>query len=150
MALTGDFSRLQQLRQKLMTLSGGGFARQAATELANATQQQIIDGFNAKRDPYGRPWAPRRPIPDWVIRAFHPTNHPLMDKSGALIDTAKSKASGLKIRVTMKPYAKFHQDGTVQMVARKLVPDGMNLGPIWGNAYLRTCSTLARQLMGVA
>lgn len=150
MALTGDFSRLQEMRQRLGKMVNGGFAKQVATAFANQTQQNIIDGFNAKRDPYGKPWAPRRPLPDWVIRAFHPTNHPLLDKSGKMIDTAKSKAVGLKIRVSMKPYAKFHQDGTVKMVARKLVPDGANLGPIWGAAYLRVSANLARQLMGVA
>ena len=150
MALTGDFSRLREMRQRLAMLASGGYAKQAATAFANETQKLLVNGFAQKRDPYGRAWAPRRPVPDWVIRAFHPTNHPLLDKTGKMFDTAKSKAVGLKIRVSMKPYAKFHQDGTVKMVARKLVPDGTNLGPIWGNAYLRVSASLAHDLMGIA
>ena len=150
MALTGDFSRLRLMRDRLEMLAKGGFAKQAATAFANETQQQLVDGFAQKRDPYGRRWAPRKSAPDWAVRAFGLTNHPLMDKSGKLFDTAKSKAVGLKIRVTLQPYARFHQSGTSKMVARKIVPDGMSLGPIWGAAYLRVSENLARNLMGIA
>lgn len=149
MALTGDFARLELFRRRLQAIARGGAQRQLCTELANETHKLIIAGFVGKQDPYGRRWAPRRPTPAWVVRAFGPMNHPLLDKSGKMIDGFRVRATATGLRATTVSYAGFHQSGTRKMVARKLVPDSrMGMGPTWGNAYLRVAGIVGDRLLG--
>ena len=151
MALTGDFHRLARLRQQLEAISRGGLQKQCATAFANETVKLMVDEFNQQRDPYGKPWAPRKRPPDWAIRAFGlmQDDHRLLDKSGKMIDSLRAKplANG-NVKVTMRPYAQFHQTGTDKMVARKLVPDdAMDLGPIWGRAFNRVADDILRGML---
>lgn len=146
MAVSGDFMRLALLRDRLKHMAGGQARRDMLRALADETQRQIIAGFNAKRDPYGRAWAPRKPPPAWAARAFGlmQRSHPLLDDTGRMIDSMRSRPSGGAVLVTGLGYAEFHQEGTRLMVARRLLPAPvLGLGPTWGDAYLMVSRMVA-------
>lgn len=119
--------------------------------LANETQRQVVVGFAAKRDPYGRSWRPRKVPAAWAARAFGmmQDNHPLLDKTGKMIESIRTRPVGGSVVSTGLGYLGFHQEGTVNMVARRLFPaPEMGIGPIWGDAFLKVSKAVASEFAG--
>src|SRR5207253_1976811 len=113
---------------------------------------QIIASFQGQRDPYGKPWPPRKKAADWAIRAFglmQDDGHPLLDNTGRMVESITVKALATSIRVTALGYAAFHQEGTHSLPPRRWFPDPvLGLGPIWGDGFLRVSGRVARAFMG--
>jgi len=110
----------------------------------------VVEGFNQQRDPYGKPWATRKPPPAWAIRAFGliQDNHRLLDDTGKGIDRLRARPTATGIRFSTVDYMKFHLTGTRYMVTRQWLP--MNgLGPIWGEAFNRVAANRVRQQLGL-
>ena len=87
----------------------------------------------------------------WAARAFGlmQQSHPLLDKTGRMLNSIRARATTRGVTVTAVDYAGYHQDGTSNMVARRIVPDAaMGLGPIWGNAIGRVAADVARGALG--
>lgn len=107
------------LGRKLKRLSSDGkdIARAA---LASTVRDLILEGFIRETDPRGRKWAPRKDsLP-----------HPILDKTGAMMRGFEIDTRGVQLVVTNNvvsekgaPYPRFHQEGTMKMVARKPLPD---------------------------
>lgn len=104
-----------------------------ASQLIRKEVLTLIDeGFRDKVDPIGRKWAARKSwYQAYLKRGGVP--YPLMNKTLTL-------RHGWFFRVGKKqvtfgndtPYARWHQDGTGKMVARKMIPD-KKLSPKWRN-----------------
>lgn len=151
MAVTGDFHRLQLLKDRLRRMGQGEARKELLHDLTNETHRQILDSFIQKRDTYGKTWAPRKPPAVWAAMAFglFQQNHPLLDKSGDLINSVRALAVGVGIKVTMLWYAVFHvqpdRPGTVIPQRTPLPTARQGLGPIWTNAFLRVSAAVAKR-----
>lgn len=79
------------------------------------TKLLIDDGFAKRQDPSGKRWARRKRRYPW----------PILNKTLALRRGWKAEGNqhyfGFRNAI---PYAVFHQKGTANMVARKMVPEG--------------------------
>jgi len=90
----------------------------------------IDEGFRTKTDPVGRKWARRKSWYSLYLKRGG-TPYPLMNKTLTL-------RQGWFVRVAKyacsfgndAPYARWHQDSTRKMVARKMIPD-KRLSPKW-------------------
>jgi phage gpG-like protein len=138
-AVTGDFMRLRLLQDRLRQAAQGGARRDMVLALANEAHRQVIEGVSRKRDPYGNSWAARKNKGGW----------PLLDKTGAMVNsfTVRTRPTGFSIWA--RDYAAYHEQGTSRMPARILWPrPDLGLGPIWGDAFLRTSGDVMRAFMG--
>lgn len=141
MAVTGEFSRLGQLRQRLETLGRAEGLRPIIGELTSEAMRLVVEGFVEERDPYGNKWDPRKqPTGTWN----------LLDKSGQGIDQLRARGTSTSIRFTTLAYMKYHLSGTHRMVARPWLPtQSGTLGPIWGEAFNRIAAKRIRERLGI-
>jgi hypothetical protein len=89
--------------------------RAAGERLAARVRSQFASGS----DPYGRSWAALKP---GTIKRKRGRGRVLVD-SGALAGSVRFEAQGLSGRLTVGESARYHQDGTRYMPARKILPD---------------------------
>jgi phage gpG-like protein len=94
-----------------------GRLRQASAGAVRDTLEQLIDErFEARAAPDGSAWAPRKP----------PTGTwPILEKTGRMRRDYHVTATTTGVTVqNNRPYAGFHQTGTVYMPARPVLPNG--------------------------
>ena len=131
-----QFDQLSQLTARIESIAAAGGLTDVISALRDEAHEQVIAGFREQRDPYGTAWQARKDNGGW----------PILDKTGAGIDsfTAQSTPTGIRLRID--GHMKFHLTGTRFMVPRRFFPvDG--LGPIWGTAFMRVASQVfARKL----
>lgn len=103
-------------REKLRLFASGRARELAANATADALLDLVDEGFERRADPYGNPWAPRKP----------PTGPwPLLEKTRAMRTNYFALVNGGRVTLTNDlAYPGYHQTGTSRMVARKTVPDG--------------------------
>ena len=108
---TGDFDRLIA---RVEGLDGPMQIAKEAQAAIPVVRDLYAKGFETKRDPSGRQWAPRK----------QPAPHPLMQQTHRLERdiTISASPNGLSMRANA-PYARYHQNGTARMVARQVLPD---------------------------
>lgn len=106
---------LSEFIAKLSRLEGAAVERRVLARIRDVTHAEAVRGFQQKVDPYGKSWEPRkRPTGDW----------PLLDKTGAGIDSLTARIVGHRVRLSIKGAQwKFIQRGTSRMVARMVFPD---------------------------
>lgn len=121
---------LNELIQRLERFENGEVYQRIGTAIANACHAQCLRGFQQERDPYGTPWAPRKPAKAWAVKAFGliDNGHKLLDDTGAMINSLRVRYVRGTVLMKIKGYAKYHQSGTRYMTARKIFPDGSGLG----------------------
>src|SRR6185503_9468309 len=101
---------------KLEKLAASEVMERISFKVANACQEQCIAGFREQRNPYGMPWAPLKPPPMWVVKAFGADfEHPILDKTGDMINSLTTRSRGSRVLMRILGYAKFHQYGTIKM-----------------------------------
>ncbi len=154
MGVTGDFSKLDKLRATMRTLVSAGFKAELSDELGRTSMKLIADQFNAERDPYGLPWAPlsrerardRRARISAARKGKTPRGGKILSNTGRMRGSVNYQATSSGFRVSIPvEYATFHQQGTVHMVKRMLVPTSADgLGPIWLEAFNRSAATMVR------
>jgi phage gpG-like protein len=140
---------VNDLIRKLERFSSGEVYERMGRKIADACHAQAIAGFRAETDPYGVPWAPRKKVSGWAAMAFgHIDNgHPLLDDTGAMINSLTVRYSRGTVLMRIKGYAKFHQSGTRNMVARKIFPDqSQGLGK-WAQPIQQAATDAIRELM---
>jgi hypothetical protein len=127
MPLTGDFQKLDRWVKEIGKLDSPKLRFQVADEMADATLGLVAQEFSQERDPYGKPWAPKkRPDGRMILRG----------KSGRLIQFRKGTISPNGFRCDMgAPYGTFHQKGTRRMKARMMLPKNGKLPPRWAAVY---------------
>jgi hypothetical protein len=116
-AISGDFGELQHAIDTLKGLSEGAtdrIAQGAAPLIASAVDEQMSLGVSATGDPWDSL------TPGSLARGR--TDPPF---ARGMYPNAQVTAQGSEIVIAVEdPPAIFHQDGTVNMVARPLLPEG--------------------------
>jgi phage gpG-like protein len=98
-------------------------------EVSHTIEGLVAEGFAQERSPARERWAPRVP----------PTGTwPILDLSGRGKKAFRVRVTGKSIEIeNTTPYMGYHQTGTRNMVARKMLPDRA-LPPQWRAAIDRT------------
>lgn len=154
---------LNDLIRRLERMGAAEVKARIAAKVRDAMHKACVDGFNAKVDPYGNAWAPRKRSKGWAALAWPDDGHQLLDKSGKMIDSLRVVAIGTTVRLTMKFYAWYHQKGTTHaarsdiktrkerkeysMPARMLVPDPDKGLGTWSEPVHRAAVEAVRELM---
>lgn len=129
---------LNELIAKLQRLERGEVFQRMGASIANVCHAQAIAGFRAQSDPYGTPWAPRtNPRGTW----------PLLQKTGAGIDSLTARYVAGTVVMRIKGYFTFHQHGTMRMVARKVFPEQARGLGTWAEPIQRAATQAVRELM---
>jgi phage gpG-like protein len=140
---------LNELIAKLQRFERGDVVDKIGRSVANACHRACIDGFRSQSDPYGVPWAPRKPPKAWAVLAFGliDNGHRILDDTGKMVGSLKARYSRGTVLMSIKGYAQFHQYGTSNMVARKIFPDqAQGLGN-WAGPIQRAATDAVRELM---
>ena len=123
---------LRDVSRSLRALSSvpSRIARRAAEELQDTIDVQTA----SETDPYGRPWAALAPATIERKRG----DERILRRTDKMLDELKvapMSGAGLSIS-TDAPYSAFHQVGTKNMPARKILPDSA-LPASWNAALTR-------------
>jgi phage gpG-like protein len=140
---------LNELIAKLQRFESGAVVDAIGKSIANACHEACIAGFRAQSDPYGVPWAPRKPPKAWAALAFGfiDNGHRLLDDTGKMVESLKARYSRGTILMSIKGYAQFHQSGTRSMVPRKIFPDQASGLGTWSDPIQRAATDAVRELM---
>lgn len=138
-----DLSQLDELIDNLRALADvpSRAARQAAEGIDEAIQRQFDDGV----DPYGQEWAP---LAESTLAQTPDRQGGPLDNTGAMragILVAPSSGAGITITFDAD-YAQFHQTGTKNMPARKILPEE-ELPESWEEAIAEAVSDAAERTM---
>lgn len=116
-----DFGGLDALIEASEAVDSPAQLRREAAASVDMIESLYVQGFEREEAPDGSKWAPPK----------HDYGHPLMRDTRDLQNGAVVSPEGNGVRITVDvPYAHYHQDGTDNMDARKIVPDGP-LGERW-------------------
>lgn len=126
--------RFDPLAVRLRQLTPGRIRQAAAGAIRDELEQLIDERFEARAAPNGAPWEPRKP----------PTGTwPLLERTGRMRRDYHITPTTAGVTVTNnRPYAGYHQTGTVYMPARKVLPDG----DLPANWRARIDAAVAREL----
>lgn len=143
MGFNGNMNGLGQLARNIARL--GEVPSRVARDGAAGIARHIDHQFDSGTDPYGRPWAPLRPAT--LRRGRHAP--PLTDTHAMRDGIAVRPQAGAGIAITFASDvpAGFHQGGTVNMVARKILPEG-TLPRTWNEALSGAAGAAVKQTMG--
>lgn len=87
---------------------------------AAAIDKLVDDTFQQKRDPAGRPWSPYKPS---TVKKHKGRVRSLLQNTARLRRSWTARATKSAIVFgTNVPYARFHQEGTKHMKARRMAP----------------------------
>lgn len=101
-----------------------------ARDVADDFDAFIAECFASKADPYGNAW---EPLEESTV--LKKGSSSILEESGALrSETGAFPTRGAGIEFRSAPYGFFHNAGTVNMVARKILPDGPELPVQWSQA----------------
>ena len=141
MSFTGDLSQLGQLARNLERLASLPSAM--APKAAEAIEGQIRSDFAAERSPYARSWArleastiARKRGDDRILR-----------RTDAMLDGLTVRPQGgAGIVIEIADYGGFHLNGTINMVARPMLPVG-TFPASWRKALEAVRDAMAAELM---
>lgn len=98
---------------KLSQLASRDVQRHILGKIRDVAHAECVRGFVEQKNPYGEPWAPRRP----------PTGTwPILQKTGKGLDSLTARVAGNRVVLRIRGYFRFHQGGTRYMVARQIFP----------------------------
>ena len=164
MGVTGT-SDLKRLIGRVTALRSPAWRAGLAKNLAQEAQSQILQGFQAQRDPYGRPWKPSgRAISQGgqtlsntarLRRSFSsPSAVSRADDRGFVVGTnvlyAEVHQRGMKIEAKTSRGLRFNSGGrwytkqSVTIPQRMMIPEGP-LGPIWDVAFRQAAEAYFRR-----
>ena len=128
---------LSDLQRRIEKLGSAEVKTRISARVAKSLEDQCYICFARQRDPYGIPWALRKdPGGAW----------PILIKSGMGLDSVRSSSTRDAARVFILGRMKFHQTGTMQMVARRFFPDSRGLG-LWQESVNAAALEAIRELM---
>lgn len=117
---------MKDLADRLAELEG--IPSRIAAEVAEGISALVADEFAGSHDPYGKPWKPLLPQ---TVRRKGGDSRILRQTDDLSSSTVAKPASGAGVDVISIDVGKYHQTGTRNMVARKILPDGENLPKSW-------------------
>ena len=128
-SVKGDFGRLEDLLDSFGKLASPEMRAALIQDLAEEALQVIQQEFDTGRDPYGKSWP--EPKRDTKTSRNRHAGLPMI-RTGRLMTgwSYRPSADGFALE-NEAPYSTFLQDGTSKMEARKMVPDGDDLPPLW-------------------
>ncbi len=134
MPLSGDFKGLEELEELLRDVEG--LAREVNKAAADGIRKEIERQYTQGVDPYNEAWADLAPSTIARGRSAPPLTDTGEMKRGTTV-RGVGGVGGIRVRINkpsnpMVPL--FHQQGTENMPARKLVPDNGELSPAWEQA----------------
>lgn len=136
--IKAEKAKLRRWRRKF------SISRQLMNEISKAVAEEAIgliqDGFREQRDPYGRPWAPKKRPDGRAILVGKTTRL----RRGWHVESSKR---GQVVIAPSVDYATYHQTGTKHMVARKMVPD-RTLPAEWDSAIDEAVLEVLRRNLG--
>lgn len=101
-------------------ISGNAFAEYHKVS-AEVLLEQIEQGFDARRDPSGNKWRPRKGS----------YAHPMLEKTGAMRRSIYARAGRSEVRFGASarsrkgyPYPEVHQYGSKRVAQRQFLPEG--------------------------
>lgn len=107
-------------------------ASRVATPVAARISVSLADQFRNAVNAYGNPWKALLPQ---TVRRKRGDARILMRTDALAAETVATPISGgAGVEITSLDYGNFHQTGTKRMVARKILPDGTSLPPVWTEA----------------
>lgn len=106
---------VERLGKKLHKVAEGRWRRALMSNVAEEVIELVREGFERESDPYGAKWAGLKSRSGRILQDTGGLRTSFHRKS--LSDTETTVGAG-------KSYARYHQDGTKRMPARKMVPDG--------------------------
>ena len=125
MAIEGDFEKLARLKDQLEDMAG--LMRKAEERVAEKLQEQLDYQYETGTDPNNEGWAELAPAT--LARGRKPP--PLTDTEEMRRHSKAVRGVGgisVNIDKPKKPKVpRYHQDGTENMPARPLVPEGPDL-----------------------
>ena len=120
-------------------------------ELAEETLDLIDKGFDDEVDPRGAAWAPRRDNTGFRVGQKRRRGHKILDDTGTLKDSfviAGVNKNGFGI-TNDTSYGNYHQEGTTNMVARRMVPrTGDGLGR-WAEPLQAVARAFINKKLGI-
>lgn len=139
---------LNVLIQRLEHMAATDVKHRIMVKVADVAHAECVRGFHEQRNPYGTPWARRKPPKAWAVRAFGlmQQDHPLLDKTGAMLNSISARAAGDRVVMRILGYAKFHQSGTSNMAARKICPEQAQGLGLWSAPINRAAVDAVREL----
>lgn len=106
---------VERLGKKLHKVAEGRWRRALMSNVAEEVIELVREGFERESDPYGAKWAGLKSRSGRILQDTGGLRSSFHRK--ALSETSTTVGAG-------KSYARYHQDGTKRMPARKMVPDG--------------------------
>lgn len=129
---------LNDFIQRLQRLSSQEVVDAMGRKIADACHAECLRGFREQRNPYGVPWAPRKDKRgSW----------PLLDKTGAGVNSLTARYSNGAVKMRISGYFQFHQSGTRYMVARKPFPEQSQGLGMWREPIDRAATDAVRGLV---
>lgn len=137
MPVEGAFAELRRLIERTREVATGDLMDTISKNLSEEAIDLIKQGFRDQKDPYGKPWAPKKKSDGRAI---------LTGATGFLKGgwhRTKLGRRGFTVAASVI-YAAWHQDGTknkdgvsIRMVSRKLIPEG-ELPDSYSQAFTET------------
>lgn len=141
MGFTGDIAELGKLVDNLGRLAS--VPSQVAADASERIAGLIAQEFEAQADPYGDAWADHT---EGTVKRWG--EHEILDLSGGMrgsVDVRPMRGAG--IAITIDDVAGFHQGGTVDMVARPVLPSD-DMPPLWEEALEAAGNARFAEAMG--
>lgn len=129
--LAKTLSQIARLEQSVAKLAE--IPRKIAEDVAPEINRLIQKQFDEGKDPYGRAWAPLKKSTLDMGRRPPPLTDTRKMRDGTKVYVLRANYAGLRI-VVGEPYGYFHQVGTKNMKARKILPDA-GIPADWKRAF---------------
>lgn len=138
MAFKGDLSALGQLQRNLGKLAA--VPSRASRDASERIAELIAEEFDKAENPYGQGWAPL----ELSTVKRKGGDDEILVRTGDLRDTVDvHPMAGAGIAIELNDSAGYHQGGTVNMVARKILPDN-SMPTEWNDAISEACEAAFR------
>lgn len=138
--LAKTLSQIGRLEQSIAKLAE--IPRKIAEDVAPTINALIQKQFDEGKDPYGRAWAPLKPSTLRSGRNPPPLTDTKRMRDGTKVYVLRANYAGLRI-VVGEPYGYFHQVGTKDMVARRILPDA-GIPAAWKQAFDASARRVSR------
>ncbi len=136
MGVSGDFSKLAQMRERLGRMVG--VPDMVAKEVAPQCKSLVEQGFATKKDPYGAAWKPIKQ--NTIARG---TESALV-RTGRMRDGIDVLPFGAKLRILLGQfYARFHIS-----TGRRTLPKAGQLPDPWGVVISKAAEAAFQKIAG--
>jgi phage gpG-like protein len=159
MPISIDSGAMDEAKAKLASMaSKDRWLGELAMRVSAGGMKLVADEFKTSTDPYGTPWAPlarprtrdKRAARRAIAKGKKPRGPQVLVNTGRMRGSAGASPNGQEARVVVPTwYARFHQDGSVRMPQRMILPREGDLPARWEEMVGRESKTFMAQRFGV-